>query len=189
VVIWGYVSGLIPKAPVFGAGISSGRVLQEATHAVETPVIPGTRYHLAPGVHSHNAYLQVWYETGAVGAVILLGLGLIVLRALSGFPAPTQPYLVATFAACALVVATAFAIWAPWFIASLAMTAIFAGLGAALPAVVELLGQEHRSRHPQRHGEEADPYRAVQEFLGLLGDHSPSLPPERSRVWQNPCRL
>ncbi|HEY7549326.1 MAG TPA: O-antigen ligase family protein [Hyphomicrobiaceae bacterium] len=133
VVIWGYTSGLISKAPVFGAGISTGRALQEAADAVETPVVPGTRYRLAPGVHSHNAYLQVWYETGAVGAIILLGLGLIVLRALSGFPAPTQPYLVATFAASALAVATAFAIWAPWFIASLAMTAIFAGLGAAVP--------------------------------------------------------
>ncbi|MBO0764590.1 MAG: O-antigen ligase family protein [Hyphomicrobiaceae bacterium] len=133
VVIWGYTSGLIPKAPMFGAGISTGRALNEAADAVDTPVVPGTRYHLAPGLHSHNAYLQVWYETGAVGAFILLGLGLIVLRSLSGFPAPIAPYLVATFVACALSVATAFAIWAPWFMASLAMAAIFARAGAVLP--------------------------------------------------------
>jgi O-antigen ligase len=133
VVIWGYTSGLISKAPVLGAGISTGRILQEAANAAETPTIPGTNFRLAPGVHSHNAYLQVWYETGAVGAVILLGLGLIVLRSLSRFPARVQPYLAATFTACALAAATAFAIWAPWFMASLAMASIFAGLGAALP--------------------------------------------------------
>jgi hypothetical protein len=44
-----------------------------------------------------------------------------------------QPFLLATFVACALSVATAFAIWAPWFMASQAMAAIFAALGAALP--------------------------------------------------------
>jgi O-antigen ligase len=133
VVIWGYTSAQIAKAPVLGAGISSGRAVQEAADAVESPTIPGTRFHLAPGMHSHNAYLQVWYETGAVGALILLALGLVVLRALSRFPAGIRPYLVATFVACALAVATAFAIWAPWFMASLAMACIFAGLGAALP--------------------------------------------------------
>jgi hypothetical protein len=31
------------------------------------------------------------------------------------------------------LIATAYSIWAPWFMASLAMAAIFAGLGAALP--------------------------------------------------------
>jgi O-antigen ligase len=132
VVIWGYTSGLIAKAPVFGAGISTGRAIQEAIDPV-APVVPGTHFHLEPGVHSHNAYLQVWYETGAVGAAILLAFGLIVLRSLSRFPAHVQPYLAATFAACALSVATAFAIWAPWFMATLAMASIFAGLGAALP--------------------------------------------------------
>jgi O-antigen ligase len=131
VVIWGYTAAQIAESPVFGAGIGSGRALSEAGGAA-APVVPGTKFHFAPGLHSHNAYLQVWYETGAVGAFILLGLGLLVLRAVSRFPADVQPYLAATFSACALLVATAFAIWAPWFMASLAMAAAFAFLGAAL---------------------------------------------------------
>ncbi len=44
-----------------------------------------------------------------------------------------QPYLAATFAAGALLIATAYSIWAPWFMASLAMASIFAALGAGLP--------------------------------------------------------
>ena len=133
VVIWGATSAQIGKAPILGAGIGSGRALNEAG-AAAAPAVPGTDFHFRPGLHSHNAYLQVWFETGAVGALILLGLGLLVLRSLSAAAADVQPYLAVTFSACALSVATAFAIWAPWFMASLAMAAIFAALGKALPA-------------------------------------------------------
>ena len=133
VVIWGATSAQIGKAPILGAGIGTGRALNEAGGAA-APAVPGTDFRFAPGLHSHNAYLQVWFETGAVGALILLGLGLLVLRSLSAAGRDMQPYLAAAFSACALSVATAFAIWAPWFMASLAMAAIFAALGAALPA-------------------------------------------------------
>jgi O-antigen ligase len=131
VVIWGHTSAEIPKAPVFGVGIGTGRALQEAKGG-EGIVVPGTSFHLSPATHSHNAYLQVWYETGTVGALILLGLGLLVLRALARYSHDVRSYLAATFSACALLIATSFAIWAPWLIASLGMAAIFAGLSAAL---------------------------------------------------------
>jgi O-antigen ligase len=132
IVIWRHTSDLIPKAPLLGAGIGTARAINEA-EAGEAPLVPGTRFHLATNLHSHNAYLQVWYEAGAMGALLMLGLGLVTLRSLTQFPTDVQPYLVATFAGCALMVASAYSIWAPWFMASLAMAAVFAALGAALP--------------------------------------------------------
>jgi O-antigen ligase len=132
VVIWHATAEQIPKAPFLGAGIGSARVLREAASR-EGLKAPGTKFELSPSWHSHNAYLQVWYEAGAVGALILLGLGLVVLRALTRFAQDMQPYLAATFASGALLIATAYSIWAPWFMASLAMVSIFAALGAALP--------------------------------------------------------
>ena len=36
------------------------------------------------------------------------------------------------FAACALVAASSYSIWAPWFMSALALTPVFAGIGAAL---------------------------------------------------------
>jgi hypothetical protein len=132
IVIWGYTSEQVPKAPFLGAGIGTARALHDARTA-ERPLVPGTTFHLSTSLHSHNAYLQVWYETGAAGALIMLGLGLLILRALMTFPADAQPYLAAVFVACALAIATAYSIWAPWFVASLAMASIFAALGAALP--------------------------------------------------------
>jgi O-antigen ligase len=132
IVIWGHTAGLVADAPLLGAGIGTARALNGAGDA-PAPSAPGSGFRLSTSLHSHNAYLQVWFETGAVGALILLGLGLLVLRALTRFAGDIQPYMAATFAACALLVASAYSIWAPWFMASLAMTAIFAALGAALP--------------------------------------------------------
>jgi hypothetical protein len=132
VVIWHATAEQIHKAPFLGAGIGSARALRESAGR-EGLTAPGTTFRLSPSLHSHNAYLQVWYEAGAVCALILLGLGLVVLRSLTRLAEDKQPFLAATFAGGALLIATAYSIWAPWFMASLAMTAIFAALGAALP--------------------------------------------------------
>jgi O-antigen ligase len=131
IVIWGYTSGEVAKAPLFGVGIGTARALHEARDP-QAPSVPGTRFQLGTGLHSHNAYLQVWYETGAVGALILLGLGLLVLRTIAAFTEAVQPWLAATFVAGALLVASSYSIWAPWLMASLAMACVFAALGAAL---------------------------------------------------------
>jgi O-antigen ligase len=131
VVIWGYTAEQVSKAPVLGVGMSSARALS-ATDSQDASRAPGSTFRLSTGIHSHNAYLQVWYETGAVGALILLGLGILVLRALAGAPLSAQPHLHATFAACALAAASSFSVWAPWFMASLAMTALYAMLASVL---------------------------------------------------------
>jgi hypothetical protein len=128
VVIWRHTAEQVHKAPLLGAGVAAARAMDDA----RGPVAPGTDFKLSTSLHSHNAYLQVWYEAGAVGAAIVLGFGLAVLWGLRAFAAEVQPYLAATFSGCALLVASAYSIWAPWFMASLAMAAIFAALGAAL---------------------------------------------------------
>src|SRR5262249_21619538 len=93
---------------------------------------PGSKYRLTTGWHSHNAYLQAWYETGAVGALWLLALGLLVLRSLASADAAAQPYLYAIFISCAAIAASSFSLWAPWFMASFAFAAIQAALGSTL---------------------------------------------------------
>jgi len=133
VVIWGFTSQQVAKAPFLGVGIGTARALHDA-RSPDTPRAPGTKFQLETGRHSHNAYLQVWYEAGAMGALMLLGLGLLILRGLKEFPPAVEPHLAATFVAGALLAATSYSIWAPWLMASLAMACVFAGLGAALPA-------------------------------------------------------
>jgi O-antigen ligase len=131
IVIWNHTAGEIAKAPVLGVGIDTPRALNR--RGIErVPQEPGTDFPLLTPLHSHDAYLQVWHETGAVGAAFLLVLGLLVLRAIAAQPKPLQHRLYAMFAACAAVAASSFSLWAPWFMSTLALVPIFAGIGLGL---------------------------------------------------------
>jgi O-antigen ligase len=131
IVIWGYTSSQIAKAPILGAGINTTRALNDPA-GYDAPLAPGSDFRLTTGWHSHNVYLQAWYETGAVGALLLLAIGLLALNSLAQAPAHVQPFLYATFATCALLGGTSFSLWQPWFMASFGFAAGFAALGWAL---------------------------------------------------------
>jgi len=133
IVIWGYTSQLYPKAPILGAGINTARALNDPLN-YDAPLAPGSGIRLTTSLHSHNDYLQVWYEAGAVGAVFLLAIGLIVLRSAARAPAHAQPYLHATFVACALLGGSSFSLWQPWFMASFIFVAGAATVGRTLAA-------------------------------------------------------
>lgn len=133
VVIWGYTSEQIGKSLLLGSGIATARAVNEMERSVAKPA-PGTTFHLSTSLHSHNAYLQTWYETGAVGALLLLGLGLFILRSVAHSEAWAQVYLYSTFAASALLAATSFSIWAPWLMSSFVIVTIAAAVGST-PAV------------------------------------------------------
>ena len=132
VVLWEFSRNEIAKAPVLGAGINTPRALHD-TNVAAAPRAPGTDIPMAMPLHSHNAYLQVWHETGAVGVALLLVIGLLVLRAITAQPAALQPHAYAMFAASALLAASSFSLWAPWFLSSLFLAPVLAGIGMALP--------------------------------------------------------
>ncbi len=131
IVIWGYTSKQIANAPILGSGINTARALNDPD-GYDVPLAPGSDFKLTTSLHSHNVYLQAWYETGAVGALLLLAIGLLVLHALAGAPREIQSYLYATFVTCALLGGTSFSLWQPWFMASFGFAAGFAALGWAL---------------------------------------------------------
>jgi hypothetical protein len=125
-VIWKATSDLVPNAPILGVGIHSGRVITRAEF--ERPKAPGTPWALSVGWHSHNAFLQVWFETGAVGAMLLLSIGLLSIQAIGRQPSTVQPALFAAFAGCTMIAATGFSAFAPWLIAAFGLSALFAAL-------------------------------------------------------------
>jgi hypothetical protein len=125
IVIWGHTSQLVAEAPILGAGINTARALNDR----QGPVAPGSDFRLTTSLHSHNAYLQTWYETGAVGAALLMAVGLAVIAAIARAPELIQPYLFASFAACALLAGSSFSLWQSWFVASFGLAASFAMAG------------------------------------------------------------
>jgi hypothetical protein len=131
IVIWGYTTQLLGKTPIFGAGIDAARAHNDLD-SYDAPFAPDSDFRVTTGHHSHNVYLQTWYETGAVGALILLGIGLLVCNSLRQASREAQPYLTATFVTCALLGCSSFSLWQAWFMASLGLTAAFAMMGAVL---------------------------------------------------------
>jgi hypothetical protein len=102
--------------------------LEQSTRVFE----PGTQSPRETNIHAHNAYVQVWYEAGAVGVILLLSIGLLTIGAMSRTPPWVQPFLFATFASQALVAAFGFSVWAPWLLSSFVLAAIFASPAVAL---------------------------------------------------------
>jgi O-antigen ligase len=132
IVIWKATSDRVFDAPLLGSGIHSSREFSKREPA--TLFAPGTQYRLSVSWHSHNAFLQVWSEAGAVGAAILFIFGLLVMRSIRRTLLPAQAALFATFSACAMIAATGYSGFAPWLSASFALAAIFASLGVAAMA-------------------------------------------------------
>ena len=123
VVIWGYTSEQIAKAPWLGIGLGSTRALfHDKTQVRE--VAPGSDFERTAHWHTHNGYLQTWYEAGAVGALLLFAIGLAVLRSISRLAPAAQPYMHAAFVSSALMAASSFSLWQAWFLASFGITAV-----------------------------------------------------------------
>lgn len=127
IVIWQTTAEHVARAPILGAGIGAARAHEELTRPIPRAG-PTKRLSL----HSHNAYLQTWFEAGAVGAGLLFAAGLLVVAAIGSAPLQSRSFLYAAFAASALMAATSYSIWAPWFMACLAFVPVLAAVGIGL---------------------------------------------------------
>ncbi len=127
IVIWQTTAENVARAPILGAGIGAARAHEELSRPV-----PRAGLTKRLSLHSHNAYLQTWFEAGAVGAGLLFAAGLLIVGVIGVAPLQSQVYLYAAFAASALMVATGYSIWAPWLMASLALVPALAAVGVSL---------------------------------------------------------
>lgn len=138
VILWSYTAEQIAKRPWRGVGTNSTPYLNErrAPQSVERPA--DYIYPRRTGRHSHNIYMQVWYELGAIGALALLAFGLALLQVTRLMAPAMQPIALATFATLAGVAATSFSIWQPWFMSGMALSVLLLGLVAAAGAGTEI---------------------------------------------------
>lgn len=121
IIIWGYTAEQIPKAPLLGIGIESGK-LRDARATHEQP--PDHEYPRRTGTHSHNVFVQTWYELGAVGAVLLCALGLSILVAIGRLAPQLQPFALGAFVTSAAMAAFSWGMWQPWFMAGFGLCAM-----------------------------------------------------------------
>ena len=123
IVLWSVTAKKISEAPLLGIGIGSTKPLdEEAAPAAETR--PGDTYPQRTGRHSHNIFMQTWYELGGLGAVLLLTLGVLGLRVLARLPLADQPYAYASFVTAAVIASFTWGMWQPWFMAAFGIWAM-----------------------------------------------------------------
>jgi O-antigen ligase len=130
IVIWGYTSGLVADKPLLGHGVDAARAYGAGDRS-HLPRAPGTDFPLSTSIHSHNIYLQAWFDAGALGAGMLLCIGLLLLRTIGTMREDMQPHLLALFASGAVLAASSFSLWQPWFLASFCLAAVVAATGLA----------------------------------------------------------
>ena len=115
--IWKFTADAVAERPLTGIGARGTRVLQQRLYA-EGRLDAANRYSKRPGRHAHNAFLQVWLELGALGAGLVLALGLAGLWQLSRLSDPGMRAGLALFAACCATAAVGWGIWQTWLLAS-----------------------------------------------------------------------
>ncbi len=133
VVLWAYTAEQIPAAPILGIGASSTRKMdldrQERLEAIEAKP-KGATLDRRAGAHAHNAFLQTWYELGAVGVILFMAAGAAVIGSVGRLPRPTQSYILAHVAAFLTVVAFGWGMWQSWLMALAGLASLYAALAA-----------------------------------------------------------
>jgi O-antigen ligase len=132
VVIWNYTAEEVLKRPLIGVGADATGVLHEGR--IQRGEVRSTTDALPIGTarHAHNAYLQIWYELGLIGALLLAGLGLLLVRLAMGLAGSAAPLALASFATVAGMLATSYGLWQPWLLAGLALAALMLAAAARL---------------------------------------------------------
>lgn len=129
IVIWNYTAEETLKSPLIGIGAVSTYVLgQYVKPKVESA--PGEAFERTTSQHAHNVFLQTWYELGAVGALLLLAMGIALITALSRLSSAVQPFAAATFASWTTIIAGSYGLWQTWFMALFALTVVAFACGA-----------------------------------------------------------
>jgi len=126
---WEVVIGRMTDAPLLGHGLNATRSWKETfeTRPDWLAQLPDVwaHYPIVPG-HPHNMALQIWAETGMIGAV-LAALGLVALGFHLPRPAELRPeirYAAAGLAGSAIAIFSfAYSVWNEGFWASLALAA------------------------------------------------------------------
>jgi O-antigen ligase len=132
IIIWNFTAEEVLKAPVFGIGAYMTYVLgPEMTAESTAPPDPTDRWERKFSRHAHNAYLQTWFELGAVGALLLMWTGLTILGRISRLPSSVVPFGFAAFSTAAALLGSSFGIWQTWYIALFGLATILFAVGAS----------------------------------------------------------
>lgn len=124
--IWKYTSAEILEAPWFGHGMDASRTVTDIT------MVRGVAMRSIP-LHPHSAPLQIWYELGLVGALLLAAIlvsGGLYLRRTLGQHRAIAASAAAALTAIGFVAFIGYGVWQEWWIATMCICATLIGAAA-----------------------------------------------------------
>jgi O-antigen ligase len=130
ILIWEEFAVRTLEAPLLGHGFDMAAVIKPTIAGLsELPYVRAGKEipkAVKPfrAIHPHNAYLQVWFEMGAIGAGLMLVAGLAILAGFAQLQTHQRPWMYATAAAAAVMLFSSYGLWQLWFVGMLAFTAI-----------------------------------------------------------------
>jgi exopolysaccharide production protein ExoQ len=116
--IWHFAAEHALDRPLLGHGFNASRYVPNGG-AVSEFLPPGQS--LIP-LHPHDAFLQIWLELGAVGAIVVAAGLVLMLRAVGRWPSDMARFILPGYAAGIVVAALAFGIWQSWWMATIAFS-------------------------------------------------------------------
>ncbi len=122
VILWEYTAERVLEQPWIGVGADATPTLRKNI-VVEKP--EGFVYPRSTSHHAHNLFLQVWYELGLVGVVLVALAGAAIATRMTLLPSEAQPFAAATFAAFGANVAFAWGMWQTWLICGSALALLY----------------------------------------------------------------
>jgi hypothetical protein len=123
VIIWEYTAERVFDHPWFGIGANCTRVLKDQFGPPERP--KGFVYQRTTGWHSHDLFLQIWYELGVIGVMLAAAAGAAVVTRMTLLPIESQPFAVASFAVFLGIAAFAWSIWQEWLMCAVAISLLY----------------------------------------------------------------
>lgn len=124
--IWSAVAGRVFERPIVGHGLEAARFVPDWGMA-------NIYYPAAMILHPHNGPLQVWFEMGAVGALVAVALWWLLIRRL-GQLSGLAHHLALAMAGVALFVSTvSHGLWQSWWLGLLGFAVVFFRLGQHWP--------------------------------------------------------
>lgn len=141
IIIWGTLADRVSDAPILGVGVRSTYAMNLAQRAEDREEPQPGSSGIAP--HAHNVYLQMWFELGAIGALLMALCGLAFLLFVSKLDSRIVPFALAALTTGFIEVASSWDIWQRWFFALLAISCVAVFLSSRLgSAPVENLNDQ-----------------------------------------------
>jgi O-antigen ligase len=138
IILWEYTAEHVLEQPWLGIGVDSTHSLNRKGQFDQPQ---GFIFPRSSGEHAHDVFLQIWYELGVVGAILLALAGAAIALRMLRLPQDIQPFAAASFAAFFGIAAFAWSMWQAWFMCAIGLLIFYVCIAAYAP-------REHAIRKP-----------------------------------------